>query len=479
MPKTDIDYSNTIIYKITCRDETICDVYVGHTTNFVQRKHAHKQSCINPTSLNYKLKLYQVIRSNGGWNNWKMEIINFFECKDHYEARKKEQEYFISLNATLNSIEPLPKPKQKVIIPIKEKKKKEIFLCSTCNIRCNTIKLLEDHNKTQKHLKKLDGSLSQENSNMNNLKTSANSAQIFKCEYCNIECSKKNDWERHILTRKHKRNIKGNMEIETPPQNFTCKCGKKYANNSGLWKHSKKCNINNINIEINEITGQNIFDKEIDLKQLILEIFKSNNEMQKQHFELQKQNNDIQKQLIDVCKNSNNTIISNNNNNNKTFNLQFFLNEQCKDAMNISDFANSFDLQLSDLETVGELGYVNGITKIMVDKLNAMDIYKRPIHCSDAKREIIYVKDENVWAREKKDNPKLRQAIKNVSFRNMKLVYNWSNAYPESKDNQSRLNDTYMKLVIESTGGQGPILESENKIMRRIAKEIVIDKTHN
>ena len=222
-----------------------------------------------------------------------------------------------------------------------------------------------------------------------------------------------------------------------------------------------------------------MFDKDIDLKQLILEIFKSNNEMQKQHFELQKQTNELQKQLIDVCKNSNNTVISNNNNNNKTFNLQIFLNEQCKDAMNISDFANSFDLQLSDLETVGELGYVNGITKIMVDKLNAMDIYKRPIHCSDAKREIIYVKDENVWSKEEKDNPKLRQAIKNVSFRNMKLVYNWSNAYPESKDNESKLNDTYMKLVIESTGGNSPILESENKIIRRIAKEIIIEKMHN
>ena len=269
------------------------------------------------------------------------------------------------------------------------------------------------------------------------------------------------------------------MEVKIPHQTFTCKCGKNYANNSGLWKHAKKCNINNINIEIKEITEQKIFDKDLDLKQLILEIFKSNNEMQKQQFELQKQTNELQKQMIDVCKNTNITNMSinnNSNNNNKTFNLQFFLNEQCKDAMNLSDFTDSFDLQLSDLETVGELGYVEGITKIMVDKLNAMDIYKRPIHCSDAKREIIYVKDENVWTKEEKDNPKLRQAIKNVSFRNMKLVYNWSNAYPESKDNQTKLNDKYMKLVIESTGGKGPILESENKIMRRIVKEILIDK---
>ena len=164
------------------------------------------------------------------------------------------------------------------------------------------------------------------------------------------------------------------------------------------------------------------------------------------------------------------------NSNNKTFNLQFFLNEQCKDAMNITDFANSFDLQLADLESVGELGYVDGITKLILDKLNGMDIYKRPMHCSDAKREIIYVKDADVWSREARDNPRLRQAIKNVSFRNMKLVYNWSNTYPESNNNESRLNDKYMKLVLESTGGKGPIVESENKIIRRIAKEIIIEK---
>ena len=116
MPKNEIDYSNTIIYKITCKDPSINDVYVGHTTNFVQRKHAHKQCCKNDKASNYKCKLYDVIRNNGGWENWNMEIINFFNCHDHYEARQKEQEYFILLNATLNSIEPMPKPKPKEII---------------------------------------------------------------------------------------------------------------------------------------------------------------------------------------------------------------------------------------------------------------------------------------------------------------------------------------------------------------------------
>ena len=128
MPKKDIDYSNTIIYKITCKDTTIKDVYVGHTTNFVQRKHAHKQSCINDKSANYNCKLYEIIRNNGGWKNWIMEIINYFKCSDHYEARKKEREFFVSLHATLNSIEPMPKPKLKELVIKNKIIKKKILL---------------------------------------------------------------------------------------------------------------------------------------------------------------------------------------------------------------------------------------------------------------------------------------------------------------------------------------------------------------
>ena len=138
MPKVEIDYSNTIIYKITCKDLNVKDLYVGHTTNFVQRKHSHKQNCNdvkNPTPC----KLYQVIRDNGGWNNWKMEIVSFFECKDHYEARKKEQEYFVLLNATLNSIEPMPKPK--MIVPVEKVKiQRQIHKCEICGIKFKNLK---------------------------------------------------------------------------------------------------------------------------------------------------------------------------------------------------------------------------------------------------------------------------------------------------------------------------------------------------
>ena len=293
----------------------------------------------------------------------------------------------------------------------------------------------------------------------------------YKCNSCDVICSRESEWCRHLLTRKHKKQLHGSF-LET--QNFTdiphhicSNCGKGYITKGGLWKHNKKCKSPEEKNIIEMLLKENT-----EFKNIVLEVMKSNSD-------LQKQNGEIQKQLVDVCRTSSNTHIGSHNisnSNNKTFNLQFFLNEQCKDAMNITDFANSFDLQLADLESVGELGYVDGITKLILDKLNGMDIYKRPMHCSDAKREIIYVKDADVWSREARDNPRLRQAIKNVSFRNMKLVYNWSNTYPESNNNESRLNDKYMKLVLESTGGKGPIVESENKIIRRIAKEIIIEK---
>ena len=287
-----------------------------------------------------------------------------------------------------------------------------------------------------------------------------------------LHAVKKSNYEQHILTKKHlynKNKLALNKENATGIPSVFCEyCNREYKSRVGLWYHNKKCNMTET-----ESIKNHVFDTSSNeikaLTNLILEMVKSNTE-------LQKQNGDLQKQLVDVCKNTSTINSHNNNSNNKTFNLQFFLNEQCKDAMNISDFANSFDLQLSDLESVGDLGYVEGITKIFVDKLNSMDIYKRPIHCSDAKREILYVKDDNKWEREDRNNPKIRYAIKTISFRNMKLAALWSDTYPESKDCDSYVNERYMKIIKESTGGSGEVADNENKIIRRIAKEIVIDK---
>jgi len=465
MPKSEIDYSNTIIYKISCKDTNIADSYVGYTTNFIQRKHAHKQSC-KDTSVNKDINLYKIIRENGGWDNWSMEVIKVYNCKDHSDAKKKEQEYSISLEANLNTIELIANPN--IIYN---------FACNKCNITCKTSKLLEQHEKTQKHKKNIE----------------EKQVNKFFCEKCDYYCSKQSEYKKHLLTGKHKIQIgnlqeisgtKKNLQKKPTPQdssneNSCSICNKKYTTSSGLWKHKRICMLNKNEDTIIEHPIQQLDSSSNEIKiltNLILEMVKSNTELQKQNSELQKQTNELQKQVIEVCKYSNSTINSNNNSNNKTFNLQFFLNEQCKDAMNISDFVNTFDLQLEDLESVGELGYVEGITKLIVAKLNGMDIYKRPMHCSDAKRETIYIKDDDKWEKEERGTPKLRKAIKNISFNNMKLLGKWSDTYPESKNIESRLNDKYIKLVKQSTGGSGEIADSEDKIIRRIAKEITIDK---
>jgi hypothetical protein len=473
MPKTEIDYANTIIYKITCNDKQVTDVYVGHTTNIVQRKYAHKQSCINSKNINYNNRVYEVIRANGGWSNWSLEIINCYNCADQYAAKKKEQEYIDLLQATLNNNEPVATSNEeasgkKTPPHINEK---TMFYCETCQIQCATNKALEDHNKTKRHLKNIDV--------VTNF--TPKNAETFECAACYFKCSKQSDWDRHLSTDKHFGNTLGNTgNTENAPVNLTCEfCNKLYKSRKGLWGHNKVCNGTE-NVIIHNTLSSHMFptsSNEIKmLTTLVLDMVKNNTDLQKQNNDIQKQNIELQKQVLDVCKNSNTNINSHNNSNNKTFNLQFFLNEQCKDAMNLSDFMNSFELGLEDLESIGELGYVEGITKIMVDRLNAMDIYKRPVHCSDAKRETLYVKNEDRWEKEARNNPKLRYAIKTASFQSMKLTVLWSDTYPESKSSESRLNDKYMKLVFQSTGGTGEIADSEDKIIRRILKEIVIAK---
>jgi len=282
MPKTDIDYSNTIIYKITCKDSEIKDVYVGHTTNFVQRKHSHKQCCNNPNSSSYDCKLYSTIREKGGWNNWTMEIINFFNCYDHYEARQKEQEYFLSLNATLNSIEPMPKPKPKPAT----KPLKETYFCQICNVGFDCTKPFELHNETNKHKKRscnkqtdvIEGQIIE-------IKPNTQFSKIFTCTNCSFKCCKKRDYDRHILTSKHQKMINGKptgLLEETPPA-FICKCTKPFHTHGGLWKHKTKC-ISILSEYENQIITSELKNNDLitylinenkELKSMIMEVCKS------------------------------------------------------------------------------------------------------------------------------------------------------------------------------------------------------------
>ena len=246
-------------------------------------------------------------------------------------------------------------------------------------------------------------------------------------------------------------------------EEYSCeKCAKQYNDYSGLWRHKKKC------------------EKEPD-SNLVIQLLKQNDEFKHLIIDQNKTILEQNSQLLEVCKNG---IINNSvtqvNSNNKTFNLNVFLNEDCKDAMNITDFVDSIKFQLADLEHMGRVGYVDGISNIILKNLKALDIHKRPVHCTDQKRETIYIKDAGVWTKEDDDNKKVRTLIKKVAFRNSKCIRLFKEKYPDCIKSESRHSDTYSKIIIEAMGGGSKVndFDSENKIIRKIAKEMTIDKTN-
>ena len=281
----------------------------------------------------------------------------------------------------------------------------------------------------------------------------------YYCEKCDYTTDRKSNFDNHNLSAKHIKSMNSNVIKQKLSTDHICEiCNKKYKDYSGLWRHKKKCP--------KEVSETN---KEVDIsdKNLIITLIQQNQE-------LQKQNNEIQKQMLEVIKNgTNNTNIHNSNN--KTFNLQFFLNETCKDAMNITDFVNSIKMQLTDLENVGKNGYVNGISNLIVKNLNALEVNKRPVHCSDLKREIMYVKDENRWEKEKE---KLENAIKKVSYKNVLKILEWQKEHPGCEYSCNKENDKYLQIVNESMSAltEEEKMKNINKIITRIAKEVVIEK---
>ena len=289
---------------------------------------------------------------------------------------------------------------------------------------------------------------------------------FFSCEKCDYVTSSKKDYNKHINTNKHKINENQCFSIPKSQKIPTCKCvcGKVYKDHSGLWRHKKKCTeTDSDNAELNE--------QQNETADLIKYLMKENSDFKQMIIE---QN----KQMIEMSKNNSITNNNNINSHNKTFNLQLFLNETCKDAMNIMDFVDSIKLQLSDLESVGKLGYIEGISKIIVSNLNMLDETKRPVHCADSKREVMYVKDDNKWEKESADKTKLRNAIKRVTQHNTKLLKEFRIKYPGCDMSDSKYSTKYDKLTLEAFGGKGDDNEGkENKIIRNIAKNVIIDKT--
>jgi hypothetical protein len=289
-------------------------------------------------------------------------------------------------------------------------------------------------------------------------------AQKFICETCDFKCSKQSDWNRHTMTSKHKNLINpNNFTPKNAESVFSCDCGKVYKHMSSLCAHKKKCSG-----ESQYIDGINIKDKD----SLVLHLLKQNGELQNKIIEMAKNTSHI-------TNNTNNTNNTNSHNTtNNAFNLNFFLNETCKDAMNISDFVSSIKVNLEDLEHTGRQGYIEGISKIIINNLNNLEQCFRPLHCSDLKREVLYIKDNDEWTKETSDKPILTKAIKTIANENIKQISRWREKYPDCTNSNSRKNDLYLKIVSNSMSGltKEECDKNLNKIISNVAKQTVIQK---
>ena len=303
---------------------------------------------------------------------------------------------------------------------------------------------------------------------------------LFLCDNCNYKTSNKKDYNKHLITRKHIKNSNDLHKIPEKSQDhiYSCSCGKNYIYRQSLWSHKKTC-MNDSNTKEND----KIYEENDKIYE---ENDKSNEENDKSNEEIKELKNmfvkmieinkDLQNQLIELSKEK--TIINNNTNCNNSFNLHIFLNEKCKDAPNLIDFINSIHLKLTDFENFGTFGYADNISRILLREIKDVDIYKRPIHCSDLKREVIHVKDENAWKKDE-DKMHMKKAIKEIAYKNFKtIIPEWIKENPESKDITSKKHDQYIKMMSNSMGEvtEEGDEKNYNKIIRTVAKEILVEK---
>jgi len=334
----------------------------------------------------------------------------------------------------------------------KSAKNQPEFHCELCDYNTCKLSNYKQHLESKKH-----------KCNTNVTKIS----QKFLCKNCVFESSDIDDFKIHFCTINEKCN-KNQPKIS---QTYNCKkCDTLFNNRTSLWRHSKKCDKQNILDKENENKIIEKYENNIDKDELIHFLLNENKEFKMMMME---QN----KQMFELAKNAGNNNTTHTNSHNQTFNLNVFLNETCKDAMNIMDFVNSMEINLDDLEKVGELGYVNGMTNIILKNLKSLDVTKRPLHCTDAKREIMYIKDENKWEKETENKDKIKKALKYIMHKNAKMLNVFKEKYPDCIKSYSKRSDQYNKLVVEVLGGKGDNEPQHNeKIIRKIAREVTIDK---
>ena len=368
------------------------------------------------------------------------------------------------------------------------------YFCKICHYTTDRNRDYKRHILSGKH---------QKNEKNAKLETLGNGkfAPNFYCEKCDYYCDNKSSYTKHLTTEKHLHNITNvnHTTVEdTKIKILNCEvCNKEFMNKSGLWKHKKKCFIREPNVSthiLDDSIGRNtIKDTNIPME-LILEVIKQSKEIQnvlvEQNKELQQklllqgekllEKEDLvidqQKQLIELAKKP--SMVNSNNNNNNHFNLNFFLNETCKNAMNIQDFIQSIKLTTQDFETTGRIGFVDGISRIFINELKRIEVERRPLHCTDVKRETVYVKDNDTWEKENLEKKKLKWAINSIAQLNLNQVQEWQHEYPECRENNTVANTHFNKMAMVALGGFGNDEETKfrDKIMKNVLKEIIISK---
>jgi hypothetical protein len=359
------------------------------------------------------------------------------------------------------------------------KKSAIIFNCLICDYVTSRKFNYETHLNSTKH---------KINTNMDTFgnQIQQKSAKKYVCNICDYETKKRYNYDNHINSNRHNNNqqkisnnqqkISNNQQkISNNQQNignneYKCdNCDKEYKGRAGLWKHTKICNNTNTN--------------DPNMMNFVLELVKQNTEFKELLVEQNKQNQNLQNQFIEMtkgktmtnCNNTNNISTTNNNNN---FNLNLFLNETCKNAMNINEFVEQISVSISDLEDTARLGYVEGISRIFINGLKDLEVNERPIHCSDAKRETLYIKEGDIWEKDDSDKTRLTNAIRKVGHKNIRMIPEWKKKYPDCEDYYSNKNDLYLKIVNQSMsrGSEEETETNYHKIRKNIIKQVVIDK---
>jgi hypothetical protein len=286
------------------------------------------------------------------------------------------------------------------------------------------------------------------------------------CSSCSYRCSQKCDWMKHILTKKHIR-LTNNILTNNSNKKHKCKCGKEYIHLCSLCKHRKNCTF-----KIDETIIEDKTEKvsPLNTNEMVMKLLEQNTELQKQIIELSKQPTIV-----------NNTQNINNTTNNNQFNLSLFLNETCKDALNIDDFMNSLHLTVDDLKETGRLGFVQGITRIFLQGLKDLDVTRRPFHCTDIKRETVYIKDQDKWEKETTEKKLMKQALNQVVRKNLKMIHVWREDHPDYLRSNTKDNDDYMKIYLSSLGSEYDDEQQrmDEKIIRNVLREIMLDKKPN